>query len=71
MVLKATSHILCSRREAICNNFLEIKVTISYFSFLVHLCAKFQPEADFNGCIWNSQSGCDEDTDKLNNTEVI
>lgn len=71
MVLKATDNILYSRREAVHYNFIEIKVTISYFSFLVHLCAKFQPEADFKGCVWNSQSGCDEDTDKLNNTEVI
>lgn len=70
MVLKAT-YILYSRREKVCNNFLEIKVTISYFRFLMYLCAKFQPEADFNGCIWSSQSGCNEDTDKLNNTEVI
>lgn len=71
MVLKATYHVLYFRKEAVCNNFLEIKVTISYFGFLMHFCSKFQPEADFNGCVWNSQSGCDKDTYRLNNTEVI
>lgn len=51
MIIKASYHIPYSRTETVCNNFLEIKVTISRFGFLMHLCAKSQPEAVFNDCI--------------------
>lgn len=51
MKIKASYHTPYSRTEAVRNNFLEIKVTISRFGFLVHLFAKFQPEAHFNCCI--------------------
>lgn len=70
IIIKASFHILYSRTETACNNFLEMKVTISCFAFLIHLCAKFQPEVILMVALWNSESGCDEDTDKPSNTGV-
>lgn len=70
MIIKAGYHIHYSRTETGCNNFLEIKVTILTLAFLCIFVPCFSLKQLLMVALWNSQSGCNEDTDKTSNIGV-
>lgn len=70
MIIKASYHIHYSRTETGCNNFLEIKVTILTLASSCICVPCFSLKQLLMVALWNSPSGCNEDTDKMSNIGV-
>lgn len=70
MIIKASYHTHHSRTEASCNNFLEIKVTILSLASSYIYVPSFGLKHLLVVALWNSQSGCNEDTDMTSNLAI-